>query len=523
MFAFISVTLLILTAIIMVILRLVRPSFGYHWLIAAGGALLTWILLLLSGMNLPDSLELSSWGLGTFIPNSFLLSVDRTSWPFIVGLGTLLLAAFLTDVVRATELGWENWASSLLVTACGLLSVLSGNLLTFILTWTAFDIVALVILLVQNNSSQSRRRAVMIFFLHLLGTTCLFLAGVISITENADLLFEGASPSAIILVVLAAGFRLGFFPGNLLTLDKEVSRRSFGTVLRLASMTIVLVFLSRAALAIDNGQLSGTFWLLLLIFIGLISLLSGAAWILVKNELDGRQAWITGMSAIVIAATLRAQSGASLAWSLATLFSGGLLFLASVRSRFSRWIVLLGLVGISAIPYTIAWNGLSLFAPPFVLSLVLYLFALILLIWGYARHASQVKAYPDGIERWIKVVYPLGLILVLITQLGLGWFIRPEVEEVPLVGWILGPLISAFAFLGFFWQLRGGSVPKIVVNILNSILSLNWIYYLIKSIYLLLSRFINFITKVLEGEGGFLWALLWIVLFLAILIISLGT
>jgi hypothetical protein len=255
----------------------------------------------------------------------------------------------------------------------------------------------------------------------------------------------------------------------------------------------------------------------------LISLLSGAAWILVKNELDGRQAWITGMSAIVIAATLRAQSGASLAWSLATLFSGGLLFLASVRSRFSRWIVLLGLVGISAIPYTIAWNGLSLFAPPFALSLVLYLFALILLMWGYARHASQVKAYPDGIERWIKVVYPLGLILVLITQLGLGWFIRPEVEEVPLVGWILGPLISAFAFLGFFWQLRGGSVPKIVVNILNSILSLNWIYYLIKSIYLLLSRFINFITKVLEGEGGFLWALLWIVLFLAILIISLGT
>jgi len=293
--------------------------------------------------------------------------------------------------------------------------------------------------------------------------------------------------------------------------------------LRLVSMTIALVFLSRAAFAIENGQLSGTFWLLLLIFIGLISLLSGAAWILAKNELDGRQAWIAGMSAIVIVATLRAQAGASLAWSLATLFSGGLLFLASVRSRFSLWIVLLGLVGISAIPYTIAWNGLSLFAHPFDLSLVLYLFALILLILGYARHASQVKAYPDGIERWIKVVYPLGLILVLITQIGLGWFIRPEVEEVPLVGWILGPLISAFAFLGFFWQLRGGSVPKIVVNILNSILSLDWIYSLIRSIYLLLSRFINFITKVLEGEGGFLWALLWIVLFLSILIISLGT
>ena len=181
MFVTISIALLALTVLVMFVLRLTRPNFGYHWLIAAGGSFITWIVLLYIGLTLPISLVISAWSLGTVYPNSIILIADRISWPFALGLGTLILATLLTDVVRAYDLEWSNWASSLLVTSFGILSIFSGNLLTFILTWMAFDLIGIVILLSQLQADSSRRRAVVIFFAHLLGTACLLIAGVISV------------------------------------------------------------------------------------------------------------------------------------------------------------------------------------------------------------------------------------------------------------------------------------------------------------------------------------------------------
>ncbi|MEE9188502.1 MAG: hypothetical protein V3U36_03965, partial [Anaerolineales bacterium] len=243
MFVIISILLLVITSLVMLILRLSRPSFGYHWLIAAGGALVTWIVVLLLGMTLPVSVQLISWGPRTAYPNSFIMIADKVSWPFAVGLGTLILAALLTDVVRAYEMDWSNWASSLVVTALGLIGVFSGNLLTFILAWTAFDIIGLVILLPQLQSGKSRRRAVWVFFSRLLGSTCLLIAGVISVNDNGSFLLERVSPVAITFVVLAAGLRLGSVIVDSPLIENPTSRRSYGTVLSLVSATIVLVFL----------------------------------------------------------------------------------------------------------------------------------------------------------------------------------------------------------------------------------------------------------------------------------------
>jgi hypothetical protein len=522
MFVLISIILLILTALVMLILRVVRPTFGYHWLIAAGGAFVAWILMLLVGLNLPVSFQLGTWGQRTVYPSSFILVADQVSWPFAAGLATLVLATILTDVVRATELDWSNWSGSLVMTAFGIVAVLSGNLLAFLLTWTMFDFAGVVILLVQLHTSFARRRVVMVFFLRLLSTTCLFIAGVVSISENTGFLLEQISPTALVFIILAAGLRLGSVPGNMPVLIKRASQRSLGTIFRLVSTGIVLVFLVRISPAMENVDLPTILWLLLFGLMGLIALLSGASWVLAKDEIDGRQAWIVGMSAIVIAAALRGQTEASLAWGLTTLFSGGLIFLASVRSKISLWVTLFGLVGISALPFTPAWNTLALYSQPFYLSMVLYFIAMVLLMWGFAHHASQLISYQPGVERWIKVIYPLGLSLLLIIHVGLGWLMKPEIGEVPIFGWILGPLISLLAVLGFIWQRRGGRTPQLVVKSINSAFSLSWIYAIINSAYRIFSRVIDFITKVLEGEGGLLWVLLWIVLFLAILVISTG-
>ena len=522
MLVILSIILLVAAALAMLILRVVRPTFGYHWLIAAGGAFGAWIVMLLVGLNLPVSYQLNTWGQKTAYPNSLILVADQISWSFAVALATLLLAIILTDVVRATELDWSNWSGSLVMTAFGMVAVLSGNLLAFLFTWTMFDFAGVVILLVQLHTSLARRRVVMVFFLRLLSTTCLLIAGIVSISENTGFLLEQISPTALVFIILAAGLRLGSVPGSMPVLIKRASQRSLGTVFRLVSTGIVLVFLVRISPNMESLDLPAATLSILIGSIGMISILSTVAWVLANDEINGRQAWIVGMSAIVIAAALRGKTEAGLAWGLSTLFSGGLIFLASVRSKVSLWVSLFGLVGISALPFTPAWNVLALYSQPFNLSMILYFCAMVLLMWGFAHHASQYLSYQAGVERWIKVVYPLGLLLLLIIQIGFGWLMKPEIGEVPLFGWILGPLISLLAALGFIWQRRGGRTPQLIVKSINSAFSLSWVYAIINSAYRTFSRVIDFITNVLEGEGGLLWVLLWIVLFLAILVISMG-
>jgi hypothetical protein len=523
MFVFISIALLILTALVMLVLRLTREDFGYQWLIAAGGALIAWLMILLSGISLPVSLQISAWDLRTAYPNSISLSADQFSWPFALGLGTLILATLLTDVVRAYDLDWSNWASGLLITSFGLIGVLSGNLLTFILAWTAFDLINLILILPQLQSGKSRRQAVLVFFMRLMGTACLLIAGVISVNDSNSFLLERTSPNAIIFIVLAAGFRLGSIPVDSPFQDNPIQRRSLGTVMSLVSAAIVIVFLVRVASALDSVNLPTNLSGGLFGLVGLLSLLYSVVWLLAKDEIDGRHVWISGIGALVLAAALRAQPGAGMAWGLAGLFSGGLIFLSSVRDRVSLWISTLGLIGISTLPFSPAWSGLALFFPPLNLAMLLYFAAIVFLIWGYASHTTQIKKEPEGLERWIKAVYPIGLLMIPVVQVGLGLLYRPAISEVPLIGWVSGVVICALSFLGFYWQRRGRNVPQSFASWFKAFLDFGWFYAVLRTIFDSAARFVFFVSSILEGEGGILWVLLSIVLFLAILLISLGT
>jgi hypothetical protein len=226
---------------------------------------------------------------------------------------------------------------------------------------------------------------------------------------------------------------------------------------------------------------------------------------------------------IVIASTLRAESNSSLSWGLAAIFTGGLIYLASIRDKFTRWVTLVGVLGISALPFTPAWPGLALFSAPFNLYLILYLFSIIFIIWGFARQAARLIPEPAGLERWIKVVYPVGLLILPLTQFGLGWIYKPEIRDVPLLGWIIGPLISMLAVLGTIWHQRGGAFPQGLARVLGTFLNLKWLKSILVPIFIQMTRILNFSASILEGEGGILWVVLSIVLFLAILLISMGS
>ena len=101
MFILITVTILLITAMVLLVLQLAAPNFRYNWLIATGGALLGWISVLAWQVQMPVSLQFPAWQPEVLFAQSPTFVGDGIAWTFALSLATLCLAIILTAVVRS--------------------------------------------------------------------------------------------------------------------------------------------------------------------------------------------------------------------------------------------------------------------------------------------------------------------------------------------------------------------------------------------------------------------------------------
>jgi hypothetical protein len=253
---------------------------------------------------------------------------------------------------------------------------------------------------------------------------------------------------------------------------------------------------------------------------GLIALYGGLSWMIAKNEMHGQPFWTLSMASLCIVAALQLQPGAVQAWGLATLLPGGLLFLYSSRHRRLIFLPLLGWIGFSMLPFTPAWSGINLYTPftPFLIPLLV---AHGLLLAGYVRHALQMKPSLSGAEPWMWIIYPWGLILLPIMHIAIAWL------SPPAAGGISGTYPSIFASwpviipLGLFVFIlilarRGYSFPPRLGILFRRSFPTEWLYQFIWITYRFLGRSLSFISAVLEGGAGVLWALLILIMLLSL-------
>lgn len=186
----------------------------------------------------------------------------------------------------------------------------------------------------------------------------------------------------------------------------------------------------------------------------------------------------------------------------------------------------MGVLAISGLPFTPLWNGwltygmlqregslIALFTD------ALFSFGFfsihILMIFGYLRHISHIVDDPPIIERWIWALYLPGLAVLIIAHFVLGFFSLPDLNSLVLAGWLSGVLVSVISLI--LWQrarnrLRTFDFVDSSLTRLEPVLHLSWIYHPLRSIYLLMGRFITLISTILEGEGGLLWTMLIVLL-----------
>ena len=514
-FPIIALSILLVTAVGLIVLNSTRSGFAYSWLIATLGILLAWPLLFFSRLAIPQVIEIIPWRPEFLYPASPIMVIDQISWPFSIALITIALSTLLTSVVRSSEV-WTDWFSVLVVTVFGILAVLAGNPLTLILGWAALDLIELIIYLWRIDIRVWREHVIVVFSVRIGGIWLLLLGSTFTGMFEMTWLFANITQQASVLLIFAASIRLGaIYFGGAYGRDYPFSR-GLGTLLRLAPAGSSLMLLARIAVV----GVSGSLMLFLLIIVVFVALFAGYAWLFAKSEIDGQPYWILGMTAFSIVSCIEGLPESSLSWGLAMLFSGALLLLYSVRYRYLIVMIIFGLLGFSGLPLTPLWNGMNQYSSPNKTLLVLLIIPHAMLLAGYMWQAlKEGRKITEG-ERWIRVVYPWGLALLPLAYFIVGdWGYQSlQLTDGSLL-MFMASITTLLLTAGIIIGLRSGyKIPNRVSSVIVSFFSMEWLRSFSWSMFQLLGRIVNLLQSVLEGEGGVLWAILLLILILVFLV-----
>jgi hypothetical protein len=516
MLIFLTVLLLFFIALALVVLNWVRPAVRYSWMIAAGGALISWASVLFWQIQLPLTFQLPRWEPSGLFLESLSFTADTLTWPFALSVATLILAVILTATARENFPDPLPWAATLILGGLGLLAVLADNPLSLLMAWSAIDLTELVAQLRSVDGPEPSEKVVTAFATRVAGIGVLLWANMVSISAGSPMNFQDAPPQAGLYLLLAAGLRLGVLPLHLPYASESAIRRGFGTTLRLVSAASSLILLAR----IPTASVISVFTPFLLSLAALAAVYSGWMWLRAPDELSARPFWLIGLASLAMAAALRGNPVGAAAWGCALVLSGGALFLSSAHHIWLSRALWIGMWGISTLPFSLTATGWGSAMPSFWPVWPFLLLAQALLLAGYLRHAMRpsLRVNFDTLDRATQYVYPLGLGIMLGATFFLGvWGWKGALQ----IGAWLPALIGILLGGGTIWLApRLRMLTPIRAHWVRPTANswMEWSFHGLWGLYRLIGRLSNAFSTLLEGDGGFMWTLLFMVLFISLII-----
>lgn len=516
MFILITTLLLFATALMLVLLHIIRPEYRFAWLTAVGIVFLAWISVLFWLPQLPLSTTLPSWKPTDLFSTPIVFTADPLSWPFALSLVTLAIAILLTASAREGFPDYYGWAVSLTLCGLGLLAVTARNPLTLVLVWAGLDLAEVVTMLSAVKERGPSERTVIAFSVRAAGIVLVLLAQVIGSIGGKPVDFVSMPPQAGLLLLAAAGLRLGVLPVHLPYNSESSLRRGLGTMLRLVSAAASLVLLAH----IPSGSLASPLTPLLLVLSAIAALFGSWMWLRAPDELTGRPYWIIGLASLAMASALHGNPSGAASWGVALILAGSTLFLASAQQTWLNRILLLGVWSISSLPFSLTSSGWKTASGTGDIFLPVFIIAQALLIAGFVRHSlrSSTRASFESQPVWVKRIYPAGIGLLVLVQILLGLLAWDGTFQV--AGWIPG-IVSSVLSLGLLW-----AIPRFPV--LNPVPA-HWLkpsstsridrfYQSLWAFYRWLGNISQIVSDILEGEGGIMWVLLFLILFVSLIV-----
>ena len=526
---------LLLGTLLILVTHSRKPSSARSWVIAITAASLALVASFVLRLYLPSEINLTTWHIGSSFEVTLGLSIGYRNWPYIVAVLSMSVAVLLTDTTQADETtSHSSWMRVLSVTALNMVAILASNPITMAISWMAIDLVEVASLLRLSRASKLGSKITSAFGIRILSTFLLIIAASNSWASDAGQVGYIQATNSSIYSLIAAGLRLGVFPINLPFLDSPELKRGAGILFRLmpAASALVLIANLPEEFILFNTNLAGAVQVLTLV----AALYSAVMWVTRPDTYEAQPYWVVALSSFAIQSALNGYPEASRVWGLALLLSGSLLFLFNPPIRRIRFLPMLGLLGFIGLPYTLAASGWEGLLPDqFNFTWLVMILTHALLVTGYVRFIMKSDSSVTGLEKFARITFPLGLVVLIQTLLLLNWVGWPGVLTVGNLWGSLGSLAIVVAEVLISWRLNW-QMPEtslieklpfyrlviLLINLLRKIMSFAWLWALLERFFRWLGNIGDFIHQILEGDGGVLWSLVFMVI-VAIIFLSVGS
>ena len=512
----------------MLVIRLRKRDFAFHWLVAVLGTLAAWSLTLVSYSFLPAEITLLKWQLPDYLITSGLI-FDQITWIYMLATMTLLLSALLTSAARSGDPdlprpAWDVLSAALLFTAVLLLAIASGDILFLLITWTIISLFEIALWLVHLDGQPKNERLGFDFALRFVSLGCLIWALVLSLSRDLALDINSLGKEITPVLILGVALRLGIFPPFRNPTETIALPNITESVLRLSIFAPGLTLLTRVSGNAIEPSLRTLFFVLACI----AALYAGFNWMSGPEDRTNLSSWSIGAGAFCLTAAASAQPVASMAWGITLLLAGGFIFHFKVRPVWLRPALFICILALTSLPLTptsagaLSYDPIRWFVPILLLSQSL-------LVSGFLLSGIQPGPILVGPERWVWALYVLGLAVLPASLYFLAWFGFENFSTAPgsrlgidkISRLLPGFFVVSISILGIYLVRNRSATVARAALILKTIFGFHWVYQISRQLIRPVMGIFIIANRMLEGQAGILWAFLLLVLFISLVTESL--
>jgi len=508
---FLSAGLFFLNPILLLVFQLRKINLNKlrFWFMVTSGA--AWLLSLGFNITNPETSLNLDWNPGSILLSKPALIFDGISIPLALSLAGITLYTTLSQRFSPPQIAWISTLGGICY-----LTVLSDNVYTFLLFWTLIEIFWITYSVLNQAVAERDIQLILPIVVRLGSPLLLIYAALISMEEGINANFSGFITAAGPILLLAGVFGLIvlFLGAETTTIKGE--RVDLERILRLLPAAVSIMLITRGAEIMDPILVQPG----LKIIIAVLSMLLGLFSIISTSRELSIKIWSYGVIGLIAASALYFSSSSSLSWGMVLLLPGVLIY-QSYRSKTQLIVALvIASIGTIPLPFLPAWNGSGLFTHG--VSGVMFAVAAGTLFGGILSKNISLVNEEEVPSEPIPLLYILSPIILLITQvvIALEYNLLGSSKKflsIPISVWI--PV-----FLIVLIYIFGEKIP--IINSFRIQENIQSARRLISMIASGTARNVNqavvLFTKLFEGEGGLIWALLIGFLLLTLITLSGG-
>lgn len=511
--------LLLTSVVVTLAIYVVRPQHTRP--VALVGAALLSFVWLIARASLPLSLVVGS---ESAVWSAWLWQVGPLSWmlSLVVLLLTLGALALDTQAGDAPSSGASDAALIQFMAGVTLLACWAGSLAAYVMTWSLLAVVWAAGTAFSERERRQRMTSVARRVGAAFGSVLLLWLAASSGGPGNDISAIGAWPALTrALALLAATYQLGVFPFHRWRLRDWGMPSARAAMLQVAPAAAGALLLAR----LEAGSETGLAFALPFTLLGLLALLSGArrAWIASDLGSSLPLALIQAQAGLVLLSGVWADPQAVVAESLLLLLGGGVLILGSdpdrrpFAGRFPQPGLLISIAAFAALPLTVGFTGRTalygawLEQGRWILVLVTALLQLPLLVALLLVYLRAGEGAATKQSRDLSAPDLPGLLALLLPALGL--FAWVSLGQTSLLSWLA--ILAPTALAGILaWRLEERSELQQTLHEAFAMPALPGSSRLsvARDAVTALVVAAREAVALLEGEGGLLWLLLFVVI-----------